>query len=272
MFGYITANKDKLTDEENQYYRACYCGLCNTLGNRHGSISRITITYDLTFLVLFLTASYEIENAHGTERCIAHPLTAHNYWVNEITDYAADMSIVLSYFKFLDDWNDDRKLLALSEAKMFEQKYQQIAEQYPQKCQVIRKALNELAVIEASGELNADIPANCFGELMGEVFAIRHDDYEERLRAFGISLGKFIYIMDACMDLEKDIKKERYNPMVTASWESFDGILNVLMADCVDNYQQLQINNNKDLIENILYSGVWMKYAVEKKIKEKHRK
>ncbi|MFT5871463.1 MAG: hypothetical protein ACI8WT_000383 [Clostridium sp.] len=272
MFGYVVVNLDKLVVEEKTHYKACYCGLCKTLGTRHGILSRLTITYDMTFLVLFLSALYKTEIEIQTERCIIHPFKAHEYLQNEIMNYAADMNVVLAYYKFLDDWTDDRNILSLLESKLFEKEYNRIAAQYPNQCTATRKCLSELYEIEKSGELNPDIPANCFGKLMGEIFIFREDKYEEKLRTFGASLGKFIYIMDACMDLKSDIKNERYNPLITSSSENFRDILNLLMADCIENYKQLPINQDKELIENILYSGVWTKYEAEKnKTKEVHR-
>lgn len=265
MFGYVVANMDKLTVEEKQHYRSCYCSLCKALGNRHGAITRITLTYDMTFLILFLSALYKTDNTLETERCIIHPLKPHQYWQNEIIDYAADMNVALAYYNFLDDWTDDRKMLSLCESKLFEQKVKLIAAKYPKKCAAISECLNELSEIEKSGELNPDIPANCFGKLMSEIFVLHEDEYAQNLRAFGRSLGKFIYIMDACLDLKADIKKERYNPLVTSSSEDFSDILNLLMADCTEKYKQLPINQDRKLIENILYSGVWTRYEAEKK-------
>ena len=272
MFGYVVANIDKLTVEEKEQYRSCYCGLCRTLGKRHGAISSITLTYDMTFLVLFLSSLYKTNSAIETERCFIHPIKPHEYWRNEITDYAADMNVLLAYYNFLDDWTDDRKLISLFEAKLFEQKFNIILAQYPKKSATINGCLNELSSIEKAGELNADIPANCFGTLMGEIFVLKEDEYAENLRAFGKSLGKFIYIMDACLDLKSDIKKERYNPLIATSSEGFSDILNLLMADCTEKYKKLPICEGKELIENILYSGVWTSYeASKKKTKEVHK-
>ena len=264
MFGYVVANMDKLSEEEKQQYRSCYCGLCKSLGNRHGNLSRITLTYDMAFLVLFLSALYGKDTVPSKERCMIHPFKPHEYWQNEITDYAADMNIALTYYKFLDDWTDDKNIMSLLEAKVFQEENKRIAEQYPRQCAVIQERLDELSRIEKSGELNPDIPSNCFGKLMGELFVLREDEYSQMLRAFGVALGKFIYIMDACMDLKDDIKKEHYNPMITSSSENFGAVLSLLMADCTEKYKQLPITRDNNLIENILYSGVWTKYEAQK--------
>lgn len=272
MFGYVVVNTDRATIKEREQFKACYCGLCKALGARHGIISRFTLTYDMTFLVLFLSSLYKTDNKIYTERCPIHPIHPHEYWQNEITDYAADMNVLLAYYNFLDDWTDDRNVLSLSAAKLLEQEYKRITEQYPKQSTAVGKCLAELSEIEKSGELNPDAPANCFGKLMGEIFVFREDEYAEKLREFGRSLGKFIYIMDACLDLKSDIKNQRYNPMIMSSSENFRDILNLLMADCTGNYKQLPIEKDKKLIENILYSGVWSKYEAEKKkTKEAHK-
>ena len=145
MFGYVVVNMNKLAMEEKKQYRACYCGLCKTLEIRHGIISRFTLTYDMTFLVLFLSALYKTDYIIQTERCIVHPLKPHEYWQNAITDYAADMNVILAYYNFLDDWKDDSKILSLCEAKLFEQEYKRISAQYPNQCIAISKCLTDLS-------------------------------------------------------------------------------------------------------------------------------
>jgi len=265
MFGYVVADSAKLTAEEKNHYRSCYCGLCQTLGNRHGPLSRITLNYDLTFLVLFLSALYQQEPTMQTGRCLIHPRKPHSYWHNEISDYASDMSVVLTYFKFLDDWKDERKILSLAEAKLFAKQYRQAAVRYPRQCTVISECLSALTDMEKSGELQPDLPAACFGRLMGEIFVFREDDYARDLRDFGEALGKFIYIMDACLDLKKDLQKECYNPLTALSPDSFPQILNLLMADCMEKYRQLPVNRDQNLLENILYSGVWTRYEAANK-------
>lgn len=263
MFGLVIANLDKLTQEEELRYRSCYCGLCTALGKRHGTASRTTLTYDMTFLILLLSALYEKDNKIETERCIVHPIKRHRYWKNEFTDYAADMNVALAYYKFLDDWKDSRRVTAMCEAKLLEPKYRRIAGQYPVQCKMIKERLDELSAMEKEGAVNPDLPADCFGRLLGGVFVPYEDEYGELLRAFGKSLGRFIYIMDACIDLKGDLKKERYNPMTAIPPEDFDDILNLLMADCTEKYKRLPVRRDGKLLENILYSGVWTRYEAK---------
>lgn len=265
MFGYVVANVDALSPEEKSIYREYYCGLCHELGSRHGSISRITLTYDMTFLILLLSSLYDMEGKRGNERCVPHPIKKHGYMVNDITSYAADMNMALVYYNKLDDWEDDKSILALLESGLFKHECLRVEKQYPRQCGAIKECLDELSRLEKSDELNPDLPAACFGRMMGEIFVFREDEYSEALRSFGFALGKFIYIMDACLDLKKDIKKGSYNPLIMQSSEDFKDILNLLMADCVNEYGRLPISHNKGIIDNILYSGVWIRYEAAKK-------
>lgn len=269
MFGYVIANLETLDEQEQGRYRSCYCGLCHTLGDRHGVLSRATLTYDMTFLILVLSSVYDSVLSFEKERCLLHPVKDTGYRFNEITEYAADMNILLAYHNFLDDWNDDRNVFSLSEAKLFERKAKYVEVSYPRQSVVIRDSISRLTALERIGETNPDIPGACMGRLMGEVFAYREDDLADTLRAFGHALGKFIYTMDAALDLKSDLKKKQYNPLVTIPSDSFQEILNVLMADCVGCYEKLPVEQDRHLIENILYSGVWTRSEIARRKTEK---
>ena len=112
MFGYIIVHKPELKIREYETYKASYCGLCRSLKKRHGRIGQMTLSYDMTFLALLLTGLYEPETITGCERCIAHPVNRHHFRQNQYFDYAADMNVLLTFYKCLDDWQDEKKLWA----------------------------------------------------------------------------------------------------------------------------------------------------------------
>ena len=80
MFGYLVAAPELMTEPQLGRYRAAYCGLCRSLRARHGQISGLTLTYDMTFLVLFLSSLYEPEEITGEDTCAVHPFKARE-WV-----------------------------------------------------------------------------------------------------------------------------------------------------------------------------------------------
>ena len=59
MFGTLIASASSLSEEEMKRYKACYCGLCRSLKQRYGQFSRLTLNYDMTFLILLLQSLYE---------------------------------------------------------------------------------------------------------------------------------------------------------------------------------------------------------------------
>lgn len=260
MFGYIIVNKELLGKEDENKYQSYYCGLCHALHERYGAASRLTLNYDMTFLALFLSSLYAENESAKESRCAVHPFKKHNYTVSEIINYTADMNILLSYYNLTDNWIDDKNIFSLSEAKLLESGFKKASEKYPKHYSILKTSLKALSEIEKEGVPEPDIPASYFGDIMAVMFDMREDDFSEGLKTFGFTLGKFIYIMDACVDFKQDLKHKRYNPLVMASSADFYDILNLLIADCISAYKTLNITNNAEIIENILFSGIWTKY------------
>lgn len=230
----------------------------------------------MTFLIVLLTSLYESNTVREQHRCIVHPAKKHDTLNNEITEYVADMNIALTYHHLLDDWRDDKSIAGYAGASVFKNSYRKIVKKYPRQCHVIKESLDRLNLCEERKETNIDEVSRCFGELMGELFVYKKDVWEERLRRIGFFLGKFIYIMDAYDDLEMDIKKGRYNPLISIHENaSFDedckNMLTMMMAECTSEFEKLPCIIDVDILRNILYNGVWKKYVTiqnEKKSKE----
>ena len=96
MFGYIMINKPEIKYKDYDLYRSFYCGLCRELKEKFGLAGQLSLSYDLTFVILLLNGLYETPAHKGTTRCILHPLCKHVVRRNEITEYAADMNILLT--------------------------------------------------------------------------------------------------------------------------------------------------------------------------------
>lgn len=273
MFGYVTVNKPELKIREFNRYHAYYCGLCHTLKTRYGLSGQLTLTYDMTFLVLLLTSLYEPETVYSRKHCMVHPVKKHELLLNEISDYAADMNVALAYHHFRDDWDDERKLNGFAGAAFIRKKYAVIEKRYPRQCHAMETSLKELRQYESQGEKNLDYVSGCFGTLMAELFVYKQDIWEENLRKIGFFLGKYIYLIDAYFDLEEDIKKKNYNPLFfykdRADYEDFCyGILTLMIAETADAFEKLPCVEDVEILRNVLYGGVWSKYNTEKQKKE----
>ena len=109
MFGYVLVNKPELKIKEFEKYRSYYCGLCHALGDGYGQLARLTLNYDMTFLIMLLSDLYDQEETLSESRCIVHPVNKHSARRSKATDYCADMCVLLAYYKCVDDWNDEKK-------------------------------------------------------------------------------------------------------------------------------------------------------------------
>ena len=274
MFGYVTAYKPELKMKDFYKYKAYYCGLCKVLREKHGFLGQLTLTYDMTFLVILLHSLYESDMNFEEHRCVVHPAKKQKMLYNEITEYAADMNIVLTYFHFVDDWKDEKSKAGLVGVRAFRKTYLEIEKKYPKKCRIIRSCLKKLQACEEQKEENIDITARYFGELMAELLTYRQDVWTKTLRRMGFYLGKFIYILDAYDDVEKDLENGSYNALISLYGEpDFDerckGMMTYVLAECTSQFERLPCIEDADILRNILYVGVWEKY--DKKQLEKNK-
>ena len=266
MFGYVRINKMDLTFREFDYYKGYYCGLCKYLKENHGEVSRLSLNYDITFLIVILTALYKLDSDITYERCIANPLKKKMRIVNEITEYAASMNILLSYYKLEDNLYDDNGSKDKFAYELYKGKLKKAYEKYPQKAEYIKQQLGNLREIEKQESKSIDKVSNTFGNLMGEIFVYKKDEYEQNLRNIGFNLGKYIYILDAYEDLEEDNKKGRYNPFIDyidkkeELKNKVDRLISMSLGMATKNIEQLNLEFNKSIIDNIIYSGVYLRY------------
>lgn len=274
MFGYIQVNCKTLSDAEKKRFRACYCGLCHALKESFGNPGRLTLSNDMTFLALLLSSLYEPDETCYDERCVLHPVKKHQAVVSQATRYAADMNIILAYFKCLDDVSDERSLRGKMGERALRRAYRQVQARYPQRCANIRRRLEKINALEKENSTDIDALANLSGQMLAETFAWKDDVFAQHLRNIGMALGRFVYLMDAYEDFDEDTSRGRYNPLremhAQPDYETcIQDVLAMQMSKCVREMDYLPLEKDEKLIRNILYSGVWGKYAlIQSKRKE----
>lgn len=264
MFGIVAASLSELTPEEQKRYNAVYCGICRAIRDDASNLCRLGLSYDMAFLALLHMSLYEPEETSGERACILHPVKPKPWIDNAAVRYAADMNVALAYFNCLDDWQDDRSVPAKVMAGAFGKHSARIQAQYPRQWAAIEGAIRRLSQLEKDNCANPDEPAGCFGELMGELLVWKDDLWADYLRQMGFALGRFIYLTDAAVDYRRDQKKKKYNPFLAMGtgedykrWEEY---MVLAMARCTQHYERLPLVQDKGLLDNILYSGVWVNY------------
>lgn len=264
MFGYITINKMELKFKEYYSYKGYYCGLCKSLKTKYGNISRLTLNYDMTFLILLLTSLYEPDNKIYNERCLVHPKEKQLIIQNDITDYAASLNVVLSYYNMLDNWKDDRDYKSLAAAKILEKGFKKSSSVLNDLTETVKLCLNNISMLEKQNIDDIDAVSNEFGYMMEEMFLYKKDHWEQSLRKIGFYIGKYIYFIDAYDDMKKDEEKGSYNPFNKLNIENKEeyarSLLMLNLSLLSDEIEKLPLVQDKGIIDNIIYSGMLNKF------------
>ncbi|MEJ8555031.1 DUF5685 family protein [Tepidibacter sp. Z1-5] len=266
MFGYVRINKMELKMKEYYKYRGYYCGLCKYLKENFGEISRLSLNYDITFLIILLSSIYKSQNSITKERCIVKPTQKTLRIVNDITEYGANMNIILTHNKLKDNIEDDKRIKDHILFYIHSNVYKKIDNIYKQKSEFIKNKLKELSELEKNNIMSIDKTSNIFGDIMKEVFSYKEDEYAHILGNIGFNIGKYIYILDAYEDLDEDLKKGRYNPFMNYIdnrenlKSKVENLILIILSFIEEDINKLELSENRGIVENIIYSGMYLRF------------
>lgn len=277
MFGYVNICKDELKIKDFRLFKSHYCGLCKAIAERGSNIARLGLSYDMTFLALVLCGIDNNDIRIRKSRCIAHMHRKHDeIYENKALDYTADMSIILTYLKFYDDLHDDKTIKALTAVCMYKSAVRKAKKHHENEYGEILALLKKLSVLEKKHCDNIDFTADCFADILKIIFAppfITDESTRRTLQWLGYNIGRWIYIVDAFADIEKDIKTGSYNTFVLKYGlnkknvceklkiiaEEIQPSLDYTLSNAASAYELLKICRNKDILENIIYIGLKQK-------------
>lgn len=280
MYGYVKTYTPELKVREQEYYRAIYCGLCRTMGRCTGQCSRMTLSYDFTFFALVRMALTGERPAIKRRRCGLHPLRRRPMAEPDGTlALCANLSAILVYHKTRDDVRDERGMkrtaATLVRPYMASIRRRAIQQGLGEADAAVADALRALCELEDACPPTVDEPADCFGNLLGEVLAHGLEGSQATLaRKIGRHTGRWVYILDAADDFAADVKAGRYNPLAclyqdptkppmtelpeAKRQEIRTALLGELMEiECA--FDLLDTSDNPDLgglLANILYEGM----------------
>lgn len=276
MSGYINVDKNELPREQQSVYHAYYCGLCRMLRTECGKKGRTILNCNLTFLVVLLSGLYELDETEEEFVCPFHPTKKSRQIVNGVTEYVSHMNIILAYNDLADECREDNAYTRKTVGALFQKDYERIAPLYPRQIKAVEDYLRHRSACEVSGEQNIDLAAGNKGELVGEIFAWREDEWYTELRNMGFYMGKFLYLMDAYEKLDRDEKRNQYNALQCMRRDcdrDFETIsrqmMNSMVAECIRSFERLPILLHADILRNVLYSGVWTRYEEIQNRREK---
>lgn len=267
MFGYLRPYEPELKIKDFHYFRAHYCGLCRTMGQRLGQKSRFALSYEATFLSLLLSAYLQEDEELYLDRCIVHPSRKRLFRSSTFAqEYAADLNLLLFYYKLQDDWENDRSLKALIGQAFLATAQKRAAVNCGDLAQIIPRELGELARLEQAQCPSPDQAAEPFARIMATMFQV--PGAPKAFSTFGYELGRWIYLIDAFDDLEEDLTSGSYNPhCYQHHWqgEDFESFQEKVKPEAEQNlyftlaaveraYQALVLVPN-ELLENIVILG-----------------
>ena len=269
MFGYVKPYSPELKVKEQNAYQGIYCGLCRAMGKCTGSCSRFSLSYDFVFLAAVRAALTGDKIEYLQKRCFVHPFKKRpSAKQNPSLEYAAAASAILTYEKLRDDLSDEKGLKRLRASLLlpFASNAKKRAK-LPELEGLVRVKLDELCEIEKAKTASVDLPAEKFGELLGEIFAHGLDGNVKRLAySIGLCTGKWIYATDASDDMETDAKSGSYNPYlllwdsdITKAKEEIPFSLRLLLKDLSAAIELIDFTADpltEGIIKNTVYLGM----------------
>lgn len=273
MFGYVLVDKPSMRMREYEYYSATYCGLCHAMGKCTGCMSRLTLSYDMTFFALLRESISGASAEFEKKRCVRHPIKAvKTLKIDEQLEYCAYVGGILTTKKIADDVSDERgykRALASLLAAVFSGVEKRSDSALPLVAGYVAERLKALSEVEKNKVASIDVPADIFGDIMAKLLSYGFEG-EQALVAknVGKRIGRWIYIADALDDYERDISSGSYNPFVLlygAQPFTDDDILSIScmleaeLAMAVDALDLLDSDTDRDrseIIRNILCLGM----------------
>ena len=277
MFGYVKACKPQLKIAEFELYRGVYCSLCRALGRRYGLAARMTLSYDFTFLALFIMALSEEDVSFKAGHCSFHPTKKRMLCEGEgakVIDYAADVAMLLTYHKLSDTVQDERffkRFVARVTRFLFKKDYKKAAGRCPREASAAERYMVSQRELELqtcdSVDRSAEPTALFLQELTMQ--SVQPDEkHREEVSRFGYALGRFIYLADAADDMEEDAKHGSFNPYLTSFKEPLTDAnltqrreyaaasLHGTAAVCAECYETFDIKRFDGILRNVLYYGL----------------
>lgn len=265
MFGYIRPHTPELKVKQLNLYRAIYCGLCKTQRRRTGLFSCLTLSYDFVFLYL-LRAEICQQNSSLVSRkaTFFHPEKQTYVAENDLLLYCAGCAALLNVYKLQDDARDERlsrRMLSFFLIPYFKYSLKKAKKHVSLPEQEIAEVIKELCTLENSKRASPDELAFCSGRLISEIACYGVDD--ELLccaaRRLGLTVGRWLYLLDAADDHDEDLKRGRFNPFgdrfeKNELKNALDALANDadLLLDKIPAYNE----DYREILKNVFYYGM----------------
>lgn len=268
MFGYIRYDTPYLFIKDQTLYNAVYCGVCKGIKEVCGEKARFFLSYDSTFLAVMFHNLLGVDVDIEKSGCFTHVIRKKPMAkCDDVFCLTGAINTVLAYYKCLDDIEDEKK--GGIKAGILKKAYLRAKKQYPELDTIVKENLLRQSELEKSNCDSLDRAADATATMLAEIsdFVLKDKKTDDTHRLF-YSIGKWVYLIDALDDMEKDSKKGLYNPFLLAYGVSgkqsltepmrkeIEYVFHSIFYDVRSALQNVKFHFNRDLTDNILLRGL----------------
>ena len=267
MFGYVKPDQPYLYMKDDTLYKALYCGVCKSIGKCAGQCARLSLTYDIAFLSAVIHNLTKTDVVIKRKNCIIHPIIKRPIALpDDISQTLGALNVILAYYKCLDDIADNGR--GRFAKLLLKNGFKKCAKKHPQLTEIVEENYKQLAKLEKAGEKSIDKIAHPFSTMLAELSDVLLGEYKTQYTSdYFYNFGKWIYLIDALDDYDKDLKNGNYNPFYWAygakdyqslkreNGEEISFIMSATLNAIESNFNNLRFGFNADLIRNISLRG-----------------
>ncbi len=264
MFGYVTINKPELKIKEYEAYKGVYCTLCKEMGKEYGQLSRLLLSYDGAFYVMYKLGLSNDKINVTNSRCSFNPCKKCMKITCESNVYklACAITVILAYFKLIDNLNDSnlvKKAFLYLVYPYFSLIKNKAKKKYPEIYTIVENGMKQQFDLEKETDASLDKSAHPTAEILLKLFSFGEmGECKENAEQFGYHLGRVVYFLDAFDDYEKDMKEKSFNPLKNCNdfIEISTHTINMSIGVLTEIFQKQKFHNFSTIIENIIYDGL----------------
>ena len=260
MFGYIGTIESELKVREAASYKSWYCGLCQCMKRNYGLFSPLFLQYDCAFLALLFSGelgeTVDAKRCHCLHRC--HDPHRKYRLETPALRFAAAVNVFLAYYKCLDDWQDERNLVKGVAALLLKGAVKRAGRDYPElQARTERFYRDQLTMERDDGRLDAAAdPTGKYLESLADMLPFPEAE-KVPLKWLLYNLGRWVYLMDAWDDRDKDGQKGAFNPYLQAGTSTEDAAFGLYasLEEARKAFDLLSPSRDQGLMENVLALG-----------------
>ncbi len=275
MFGYVKPDKENLLVKELALYKAVYCGLCETIKKKVSFFLPFSLSYDFVFLTMVRATITKEKSEIKKGCCKYNPLKKVSYSIpKESALFSARSALILTALNTKDDLSDSdtpfmKKVLLSPFYLYLSSKVKRLlkdAPKYKDYLEKVERTLSKITSLERERCSEIDRFCEAFGEIMADTLSFGLDGKEYLIaREIGASVGRYIYLIDAIDDAEKDEKTHAFNPILEAycsakavkeNARTLDLTLALHTKDALLSFNLTESGEYSSIITNVLSLGL----------------